>query len=283
MKTYTAVPFSPEKYRLGESPFYDPRTGALSWVDILAGKLYILSPDGRRREVSFDGELGAAVPCEEPGSYIAAGEKGLYLVDGDGMSLLCDLSEHYGAFRRSNDAKADPAGRLFVGSSAMGDNPPGGALFCREGDSIRVMQPDTKISNGMAWSRDRKHFYFSDSLFYAVFAYDYDLTSGDISGRRVLFNVEGGVPDGMCIDSEDGLWTAVWGGRRIEHRSSTDGSLLSVVEVPAEHVTSCCFMGEALDTLFITTSGEGLDGEYDGCLFTCKVDSTGLLLDYAKR
>ena len=85
----------------------------------------------------------------------------------------------------------------------------------------------------------------------------------------------------MCIDSEDNLWVAVWGGRRIEKRSSVTGELLARVDVPAENTTSCCFCGENLDTLLITSSGEGLSGEYDGCVFTCKVDTKGCPPDYA--
>ena len=58
----------------------------------------------------------------------------------------------------------------------------------------------------MAFSSDRKHFFFSDSLEYAIFRYDYNIDDGSIANREVLFNVEDGVPDGMCIDSEDNLY-----------------------------------------------------------------------------
>ena len=149
---------------------------------------------------------------------------------------------------------------------------------------MTVKQADTKISNGLAWSSDRKKFYFSDTLQYAVFEYDYDLETGAISNRKVLFKPEEGrgLTDGMCIDSEDNLWVAFWGGSRIEQRSTKDGSLLAVVNVPAKNVTSCCFMGDNLDTLFITSASTGQTGELDGCLFTCKVDVKGLECDYCK-
>ena len=88
--------------------------------------------------------------------------------------------------------------------------------------------------------------------------------------------------DGMCIDSQDNLWVAFWGGSRIEQRSTKDGSLLAVVNVPAKNVTSCCFMGDNLDTLFITSAATGQTGELDGCLFTCKVDVKGCECDYCK-
>ncbi|MBP5359624.1 MAG: SMP-30/gluconolactonase/LRE family protein [Treponema sp.] len=287
MKTYSASVFSTEKYDLGESPFYDVRTKTLSWVDIPKGKLFTqkvddVNPVGEKNSFTFEKPIGAAVPAKKTGSYVVAGTDGIYLLENGEASLLKNLSEYFESYQRSNDAKADPAGRLWFGSSVDDDvHEASGNLFCLDGVNVTCMQPSTKISNGMAWSRDRKKFYFSDSLQYAVFAYDYDLTTGNISNRQILFKVEDGISDGMCIDSEDNLWGAFWGGHRIEQRSTKNGTLLATVNVDAKNVTSCCFMGDNLDTLFITSSGRNQTGEYDGCLFTCKVDAKGLPCDYA--
>ncbi len=290
MKTYTAELFSKEKYKLGESPFYDPRTKTISWVDIPEGKLFTLGPDGRRREYSYGQAIGSAVPAEKEGSYLIAGTDGLYLQmpDASAPTLIQKLSEYYKFYQRSNDVKADPKGRVWFGSSVDDDiHQASGNLFCLdpyEGGKISVKQPDTKISNGMAWSADRKKFYFSDTLQYAVFEYDYDLEKGEISNRKVLFRPpEGkGLTDGMCIDSQDNLWVAFWEGSRIEQRSTKDGSLLALINVDAKNVTSCCFIGDELDTLFITTSGRNQSGKHDGGLFTCKVDIKGCGCDYCK-
>ncbi len=290
MKNYTATLFSKEKYQLGESPFYDSRTKTLSWVDIPEGKLFTLGADGSRHVYSYGQAIGSAVPAKKPGTYLIAGTDGLYLEKADGSSplLIQDLSEYYESYQRSNDVKADPAGRVFFGSSVDdGIHQASGNLFCLDplaGRKIEVLQANTKISNGMAWSRDHKKFYFSDTLEYAVFEYDYDITSGKISNRKVLFKVEEGkgLTDGMCIDADDNLWVAFWGGNRIEQRSTKDGSLLATVKVDAKNVTSCCFFGDALDILFITTSGRDQKGKFDGCLFTCKVEASGIKCDICK-
>ena len=282
MKTFTAQIFSEEKYQLAESPFYDVRTKTLSWVEIPRGIFYTQDSAGNKNSFCLGQAMGAAVPAQKEGSYVFAGTDGLYLFEDGKASLIKNLSEYYEVYQRSNDAKADPAGRLWFGSSVDdGAHDAGGNLFCLDGDKVICRQLDTKISNGMAWSADHKKFYFSDSLKYAVFSYDYDLVTGEISNCEVLFNVENGVSDGMCIDSEDNLWVAIWGGSRIEKRSSKDGSLLAVVNVDAKNVTSCCFFGENFDTLFITTSGRDLTGAHDGCLFTCKVDTKGLECNYS--
>ena len=287
IKTYTAQVFSTEKNILGESPFYDIRTKTISWVDIKEGKFYTLGPDGKKKTFSYGQAIGSAVPAEKPGTYLIAGTDGLYLESADGSKplLIKNLSDYYESYQRSNDVKADPKGRVWFGSSVDDDiHEASGNLFCLEKGSVTVKQSDTKISNGMAWSSDRKKFYFSDTLQYAVFEYDYDLESGEISNRKILFKSqeEHGLTDGMCIDSEDNLWVAFWGGSRIEQRSTKDGSLLAIVNVDAKNVTSCCFMGEKLDTLFITSAAVGQSGIHDGCLFTCKVDVKGCGCDYCK-
>lgn len=280
MKTYTATPLSYGRFKLGESPFYDPRTGIISFVDITAGKFCRILPDSTFVTFDCGQPIGAAVPSVIPGAYIFATVDGIYAFKDNSVKKIADLTGHYKPWQRSNDAKADPAGRLFFGSSSMdeahGNN---GDLF-RLDKKIELLQPNTRISNGMAWDKAHKRFFFSDSLEYSVFVYDYDETSGNISNRRVLFNIENGVSDGMCIDSDDNLWVAVWGGRRIEHRSTADGSLLGVIDVPAEHVSSCCFIEDT--TLFITSSGDGLSGEHDGKVFTCKVDTKMGEIHYAK-
>lgn len=280
MKKYKAVPLLNDKFRLGESPFWDARTNVLSFVDITAGKFIRIMPDNSILSFDCGQPLGSAVPAQKPGTYIFAAADGLYLFENNSIKKTVDLKEYYKPWQRSNDAKADPLGRLFFGSSSMdeshGNN---GNLFCFD-KTVKVVQPDTEISNGMAWDKAHKSFFFSDSLKHAVFVYAYDEITGNISNRRVLFTVADGVPDGMCIDSDDNLWVAVWGGNRIEHRDSLTGELLGLIEVNAEHVSSCCFSGR--NTLLITSSGDGLSGEDDGKIFTCRIDATPGEIHYCK-
>ncbi|MBQ5450176.1 MAG: SMP-30/gluconolactonase/LRE family protein [Treponema sp.] len=285
MKEYTAQVFSEEKFSLGESPFYDSRTKAISWVDIPKGIIYTETIDGKKDSFCLGQAIGSAIPAEKEGSYILAATDGLYLLEKGNATLIKSLKEFYKAYQRSNDAKADSLGRLWFGSSVDDDiHEASGNLFLLDGKNVICKEANTKISNGMAWRSDNKKFYFSDTLQHAVFSYDFDLASAEISNKKVLFTpTDGnGLTDGMCIDREDNLWVAMWGGSRIEKRSGKDGSLLATVHVDAKNVTSCCFIGEELDTLFITTSGKGLTGEHDGCLFTCKVDALGKECDYVK-
>ena len=281
-KEFDAELFEQGKYGLGEGPFFDVRYHRISWVDIEAGRLWTLT-EGVKTCLELGQPLGAAVPLRDSEGFVLAARDGLYLWEKGKISLYRDLTQIFKPYWRCNDAKADGKGRIWFGA-CVGDgiHEAEGNLYVSDGKRISLMQKDTKIANGMAVSRDRKSFYFSDSLEYAVFRYDFDEEKGVISNRKVLFSVENGVSDGMCIDADDNLWVAVWDGSRIEKRDGRTGEKLAEIRVPAKHVTSCCFMGEGSPDLLITTSGSGLDGKYDGCLFKCRTDAVGPAPDYVK-
>ena len=281
MEEFEASVLSDEKYRLAESPFYDPRFDRLSQVDIPDGKLYQWMY-GSLQSFDFGEPIGAAIPFQKSDGFLVAGKSGLWKFENGRKEIAFDLQDEYESYQRSNDAKADPEGRVFFGSvTGDDDHEAGGNLYRFDGNKIVCVQKDTKLSNGMAWSSDHKKFFFSDSLEHAVFTYDYNIKTGEISNRKILFHVDDGVPDGMCIDSQDRLWVAIWDGNRIECRNSLTGELEAVVNVPAAHVSSCCFYGNDLDKLFITTAGDGLQGAFDGRLYECHVGSIGKAPDLA--
>ncbi|MCR5282477.1 MAG: SMP-30/gluconolactonase/LRE family protein [Lachnospiraceae bacterium] len=267
MKEWKASVFDREQNSLGESPFYDERLKRYSWVDITAGRLWTMT-DGKKECFEFGQPIGSAVPMPHRDGFILAAMDGIYSYVDKKVERMVDLVPYFKPYLRCNDAKLDPRGRLFFGASVNDDHPAEGALYCLDQGQVRVLVPDTKISNGMAWSSDRKSFFFSDTLKYAVFKYDYEESTGAISNGRVLFEAENGMTDGLCIDDEDNLWVAYWGGHRVEKRSGKDGSLLGQIPLPATNVTSCA-IAEGGKRLFITSAKDNLEGELEGCLFIC--------------
>lgn len=296
MKKYEAKLLIKDRLLLGEGPVYDDRTNKLSFLDIVKGTLYLV--DATKAEdtkdvlgldkdasasITMNQMVGAALPMAEEGKYLLAATDGLYVTDLEKLELLRSTADIYEPCQRSNDAKSDPAGRLFVGSHVFADDVERhGNLFCFDGKDIRILEPNTIISNGMAWSKDRTKFYFADSRTLSIFVYDYDISTGSISNRKKLCEIENGMPDGFCIDNDDNLWVAIWDGSRVEKRNGITGEVMEIIEVPALHTTSCCFFGSNMDLLLITSSAENLEGKTDGCTFVCKVDATGPKADYLR-
>lgn len=114
MKEFEASVLFDEKYRLAESPFYDPRYDRLSWVDILDGKLYQWMV-GSLQSFDFGEPIGAAIPLQKSDGFLVAGKSGLWKFENEQKEIAFDLQDEYKSYQRSNDAKADPEGRVFLG------------------------------------------------------------------------------------------------------------------------------------------------------------------------
>lgn len=278
-KEYQAKRVLDEKFILGEGPFYDNKSGILTWVDIKTGTLHGLEPDGERFWIQTGQYLGAAIPYREGGAYLGVMTTGLYRLERTGIQRVFSLENYFQDFQRANDAKCDGQGRLWFGSMPLfpKDRERGGNLYCFAPDKgCEKKISHTIVANGMAWANDGKTFYFVDSGHRSVYAYEYEENTGEIHNGRILLTLENGTPDGMTIDNEGMLWVAVWGGGMVGRFHPETGKLLERVDVPATQVSSCCFGGPGKDTLYITSSGEGMNGAEDGCLFACKVDAAGM-------
>jgi sugar lactone lactonase YvrE len=153
------------------------------------------------------------------------------------------------------------------------------ALYRLDADlAVRRMLPGVSVSNGIGWSPEGDTLYHVDSPRRRVDVYDYDGAAGAIAGRRAVIPVaaELGLPDGLAVDAEGGIWVALWGGGAVQ-RYSSDRSPDARIELPVANVTSCCFGEADLATLFVTTAARGAGNEaLAGSLFACRPGVRGL-------
>jgi D-xylonolactonase len=183
---------------------------------------------------------------------------------------------------RFNDVIADPAGRVFAGTyverAARAARGLKAGLYRVDTDrTVTRLFQGTGCSNGMGFSPDRRHFYWTDTTARTIFRFVYHEETGEIDDRRALVVVpEGeGVPDGLAVDAEGCLWSARWGGFGI-YRHAPDGGFLEKIEFPVEKVSSCVFGGPNLDALYVTTAGgDDKSNTPDGTLYRVKVGVKG--------
>ena len=140
---------------------------------------------------------------------------------------------------------------------------------------VRV-EDDYTIPNGPAIAPDGSFMFHTDTALGSIFRYDI-LPDGSLGPRSVFvrFEEEWGHPDGMTLDAEGGLWVACWGGSRVI-RFTPDGRYDRSLPLPASQITNCCFGGEGLDRLFVTSAGDGVDEEHGGKLFELDPGVKGL-------
>lgn len=241
----------------GEGAFWDPVEGRLLLVDMLAGAVVAVGDDGGTTRHELGGI--AAVIRRRRGGFVLAVERGFRLLDDRFTPVGEEIRVFDDPALRMNEGGCDPAGRLFVGSMAYDVTPGAGTLWRLDADrAVTPALTGITISNGLQWSADGRSAFHDDTPPGTVSRYDYDVAAGAFGDREVIVRLDEGtgLPDGMAIDAEDGLWVALWGGYGVQ-RYDRDGRLTARVDLPTKHVTSCAFGGPGLGTLFITTSRDG--------------------------
>ncbi|WP_432493115.1 SMP-30/gluconolactonase/LRE family protein [Kineococcus auxinigenes] len=260
----------------GEGPCWSQQWGGLRFVDMVAGDVLTLTPAGEVTRRHY-GDVAAIVRPRTGGGAVVAVERGFVLEDADGT--LSQLPELWGADAglRMNEGGCDPDGRFYAGSMAYeqsgGAGQGRGSVFRLDPDgSVSTVLTGVTISNGLGFSPDGTLAYYNDTPTGRTDVFDYD-REGGLANRRPFAQVNDSSgannPDGLCVDAEGGVWTALFGGSAVR-RYAPDGTLDAVVEVGARQVTACTFGGADLDELFITTSRENLADDDDpaaGSLF----------------
>ena len=136
-----------------------------------------------------------------------------------------------------------------------------GSLYCLESSGrLTTKLSQVTVSNGIAWSHDKRLMYYIDSVTGTIDSFDFHNESGAIYNRKVVIRIDPnmGVPDGMTIDADGMLWIALWGGGSVICCNPVNGEILTKISLPATNVTSCTFGGKDLKSLYITTAREGL-------------------------
>jgi sugar lactone lactonase YvrE len=266
---------------VGEGPVWDPVAGVLWFVDITPGMLYRHDPvAGTTDRFEVGRHLSAVIPRRR-GGLVATTRDGVGFLDPPGDLEIVAPIEGEVETNRLNDAKCDPAGRLFVGSMAFDLSPGAAALYRVDPDlTWEPVVDGVTLSNGLGWSPSGDRMYYIDSPAHRVDVFEYDPATGAMSGRRPLltFDEADGIPDGMCVDVEGCLWVAFWGGGAVR-RYRPDGAPAGGVRLPVSQPSSCCFGGPDLGDLYITTAAAGLDpGEepHAGAVFRLRPGVRGL-------
>src|SRR5512146_1119047 len=271
---------------LGEGPSWDARQEVLYWVDIKRPAIFRLEPTrGQTGHWPMPNPVGCVAPTRNPARLVFADSEGFGFLDVQTgqIARLADPERDL-AGHRFNDGKVDRAGRFWTGTMDDQCIRDSGSLYRLDCDgAVHRMDSGFICSNGLGWSPDDSTMYFTDSMTRTIWAYDFDLRRGAVGGRRVFAKLgEGdGVPDGLTVDSEGCVWSAIWDGWRLI-RYTPGGSIDREVRMPVQRPSSCMFGGPDLKTLYITSACVELgwqalrSGPLAGALFSLECEVPGL-------
>lgn len=239
---------------VGEGPVWDARRESLRWVDLEPGLMHELR-DGEVLTSAAEYPVGFCLPRDRGGLLVGT-PMGLFHWESGHARQVCALPSNDAA-ARVNDGDVDQRGRVLFGTVSPTRT---GHLYRVDLDgTLTCLASGFVLSNGIGWSPDSRVLYHVDSGRHVVYASDYDLSDGSISRRRVWLRspMSYGLPDGLAVDQQGGVWVAYWGGAAVR-RYTRDGTLDLTLSLPVTQPTSVCLGGADGRTLYVTTARRGL-------------------------
>ena len=249
---------------LAEGPVWDRERGELLWLDIKGCRVWHVDGSGEPEVLCEMAQNIGCMALREGGGMILGLAAGLYLTGPGGEFQRLEAPE-LSPRVRFNDGKCDAEGRFWAGTINLFPGESGLArLYCVMPDrSVHCVLDGVTNSNGLAFSADGRTLYYIDTPTRRVDAFDI-LNEPDgvpeLKNRRTVVRIEEEDvwPDGMTIDAEGRLWIALWGTGKVGCYDPATGAPLGEVRAPVRAVSSCCFGGDDLRTLYVTTAREGM-------------------------
>lgn len=259
----------------GEGPIWNSLIQRFQLVDMLEGDILTVHEGQLTDRVHIDA-VAAVIRPRLHGGLVVAGERDVVLIDPAGhQRRVGDTGIPVGA--RFNDGACARDGSFWCGTMSYDAAPGAGRMLRLDPGTLTFTEvmTDLTVSNGLAFTDVDSAFYVDsptrriDRLL---------VRDGTITSRTPWVDLSDvdGVPDGICIDADDGVWVALFGGGAVR-RYDRDGTLTDIIDVPVAQVTACTLGGVDRRELIITTSRLGLENTAgpDGALFRAVVDVPG--------
>jgi sugar lactone lactonase YvrE len=203
-------------------------------------------------DLAGNSEIMARIPTTLPYCFdwlpdgrllIVSGPEGLVLrMEPDGsLATHVDLTSFVPSVW--NEIVVDGRGTAYVNGN--------GIVSVTADGTVRQEATNLTFPNGMAITPDNATLIVAESHTHQLTCFDIT-ADGSLRNRRVWANLEGGVPDGLCIDMENAVWYADVPNRRCV-RVREGGEVLQTIELD-RGCFACMLGGPDRRTLFIAAA-----------------------------
>jgi sugar lactone lactonase YvrE len=181
-----------------------------------------------------------------------------------------------------NDMVVDARGRAYVGHFGFdmygGERPKNASLLLVLPDgTVSAAAEPLQFPNGTVITPDGQTLIVGESMGGRLTAFTVG-ADGSLTDRREFAQLQGAVPDGICLDAEGAVWIACpLTGRCL--RVKEGGEILDEVKVSHEFAFACMLGGDDRRTLYICTASthvpDNCRTKRDGRIESVEVDVPG--------
>lgn len=190
------------------------RDGYLWFSDMHAQQILKVDPDGKKEVVlKLDDDQPSGLGWLPNGDllFVAMTSRQLRRFDGQKVHLHSDMSQL--ASGKLNDMVVSTKGYAYVGNFGFdlhgGEKPKQAELIiCDPSGEASLADEDMSFPNGAVITPDNKTLIVAETFAQQITAFDIDADHG-LSNKRLWCKLpEGSVPDGICLDAQQGIWSA---------------------------------------------------------------------------
>jgi len=224
--------------------------GLLWFSDMLGEAVHTVTVGGAMTTLPLPGHAPSGLGFRPDGTLliVSTEDRKLLAYDGETVDTVADLSALAPA--DLGDMVVDQRGRAYIGSQAR----EGGVILRVDPDAtVSVAATDLDFPNGMVITPDHT-LIVAESVGRRLTAYTIG-ADGELSDRRVFADGLDGPPDGICLDAEGGVWTAMTLAHQFE-RILDGGEVTHRIDIGDRVAIACVLGGVAGRTLFMLSSSD---------------------------
>lgn len=225
--------------------------GLLWFSDVLGGTVHTVDLRGSLTTVPLPGHAPSGLGFRPDGSLLIASSEARQVLryDGESVITVADLSAVAPA--DLGDMVVDDLGRAYIGSQAFH----GGVILRVDPDNtVTVVAEDLEFPNGMVITADRETLIVAESTGRRLTAFS--IGDGELRERRVFADGLDGPPDGITLDADGGVWTAMTLAHQFERivPGGPNGQVTHRIDIGDRAAIACTLGGPERRTLFMLSS-----------------------------
>jgi len=266
---------------LGESPrWHDDRLWFSDWG---AQEIIALDLDGKSEVIVRVPTVPFCIDWLPDGRLlIVSGREGLLLRTEPDGSLVTHADLTALSDRPWNEIVVDGRGNAYLNNIGFdfpaGEVAPGILALVTPDGSARQVADGVAFPNGMVVTPDNSTLILAESYGNRLTAFDI-AADGSLSNRRVWADLDGGFPDGICLDAENAIWYGDVPNKRCV-RVREGGEVLQMIDLD-RGCFACMLGGVDKRTLFLMAAEWGgpasmADGRRTGQVLTVEAPAPGV-------